>query len=429
MTKQQVCILICRQSTLRLALLFHQGTSQAASSGSGLQEKDPNFGRSSLEAVCFLLIILSGLAITVSSAVSIVVENASALSVKEPSRHSPIRSPEICQKNDNNNLTVATPPNTSTSTTPATPLSAPSVPNTYFSESELPTTPRVISPAKPTCQSPNPSSPHATAIKSLDKTPVKPANGLSHCLISPSIPQIGDNSDRKERRMKLKNNEERGRFPLLSLSPASTNVLNLVQSPLRNVDNKLTIPQSTVQKKAQRILVPALSRSPTKPLGLLRLPSPVKLDDPNRIPARRVPIPHSPLRTVQNNSFICSPARRIPIVGGNRDMANHPDTSKQTTDIFMSTSFAPSDLPFGHSHDIVSSTGYPKRSTEELVPSAGSLTSSQKRLDPTRRGSSAKAGPSRLPILSARSITAKSSSNLLIVRKRLDPTPTATAVR
>lgn len=426
MAKKQVCVLICRRSVTRLVLLSHKDPSQAAFADSGLQEKGRNPGEFSLEAVRSLLIILPELTTTASSAVSIV-ENANALGVKEPSPHSPIRSPENDRKNDNVNLTGTTPPNTS-APAPATPPSTrPSVSNIHSSELDLQTTPRVISPVKPTRQSPNPSSSHSTFIKALDKTPVKPANGPPHCLVSPSTPQVGDNSIRKERRMKLKNNEDRGRFQLLSLSPASTNVLNLVQSPLRNVDNKLTIPQSPVQKKAQRILVPALSRSPVKPFGLLRLPSPVKLDDPNRIPARRVPIPHSPLRTVQNDSLIYSSARRIPIIGGNKNMANHPDTPKQTADISMSTPFAPSDL-LGHSHNIVSSTSPPKRSTE-LVPSAGPFTSSQRRLDPTRSGSAAKAGPSRLPILSARSVTIQPPSNSLAVRKRLDPTPAATVVR
>lgn len=380
-------------------------TSQDDSSGSSLQEEDCNFE----------------LATTASPAVSIV-QDVNLLITNEPSHHSPIRIPEINRKDDESNPTEAASPPVVLSSV------QPSVSNTHSSEMEIPTTPRAISPIRPTCQSPKPSSPRPIAFKASNKTPIKLANDPSRCLVTPNTPQVNDNSNRKERRMKLKNNEDRGRFPLLSLSPASTNVLNLVQSPLRDVDNELTIPQSPVQKKAQRILLPSLSRSPTKPLGLFRLPSPVKLDDPNRIPARRVPIAHSPLRTTRDESLIYSPARRIPVISANKNMANHADTAKETVDASMLAPFTPSDLPFGPSRDIVPSSNYPQGSTDP-VPSAGPSGFLQKRSEPTRGSNTinCKAGPSRLPVLSARSGTTQTPSNLLVVRKRLDPTPIATA--
>lgn len=222
-----------------------------------------------------------------------------------------------------------------------------------------------------------------------------------------------DYSPRRERRLKLKHNEIQGRLPLLSLSPASVDVLNVVQTPSREQDNKLLFSQNPV-RKAQRIPILTLShRSPVKPLGLLRFPSPVKLDDPNRIPARRIPNLNSPLRTSQSiEALMHSPPRRIPILKGDQEVLG-----SAASGVTKETCASTSSPPFGSSgHSFEPSA---KRLPGELI---GSVTSPQKALDLSRSSNAVKTGFSKLPVLSSRPIS--NHSSLLPVRKKINSATT-----
>lgn len=125
-----------------------------------------------------------------------------------------------------------------------------------------------------------------------------------------------DKAARKERRAKAKREAERTRQQLLSLSPTSANVLNLLASPDRDspikhfpligldeavsdIAGKSDLPKGSTQAEpatpqmtgARRILISSSPQCPARsPLRFIA-PSLVNLDDPDRTPARRIPVP------------------------------------------------------------------------------------------------------------------------------------------
>ena len=153
----------------------------------------------------------------------------------------------------------------------------------------------------------------------------------------------GDESEdhkaaKEERRAKAKREAEHRRQQLLSLSPASANVLHLLASPARDSPNRPSglheaVPEITTDPDppngsspvepetprmngAKRVPISAISprRSPRSPLRLIA-PGPIDLDDPNRTPARRVLLPsgsRSPYRLPIGDPNR-TPARRVTI--------------------------------------------------------------------------------------------------------------------
>ncbi|GJJ12405.1 hypothetical protein Clacol_006647 [Clathrus columnatus] len=260
-----------------------------------------------------------------------------------------------------------------------------------------------------------------TDISTRIETPIKVADihdEQSTPLASHSVflgtPAGRDLSARKEKRMKWKHDESQARHPLLSLSPASTSILNLVQSPDRESHNEITITSSPV-RKAQRVLATSLLRqSPMKPLRL-GFPSSVNLDDPNRIPARRIPNPHSSLRSIR--TFIHSPARRIPVINSDKNFTV-PTISERTLDVSTlpsSTHLGPTssqscELPTaGHSGDMLGPS----------TTDSSSLKTPQNIINVARNNNMTRQGVSRLPIPSSRSGRPPPSS-LLSIQKRFD---------